>query len=120
MCTQMTYGSIGRQCFRRLATVAKTVCRRLVGRVIRTTRRELSATAVAKGYIICIRVVSQPAGDATRRKWKTVAGRWVVRVVNGHRVAERKTLSLPPAVRFGRRRRLCDAHGIFRIQLSRH
>lgn len=51
----MTYGGISRQCFRRLATVAKTVCRRLVGRVIRTTRRELSATtatAVAKGYII--------------------------------------------------------------------
>jgi len=56
----MTCEGIGRQCFRRLATVAKTVCRHLVGRVIRTTRRELSATtttaaaaatAAAKGYM---------------------------------------------------------------------
>lgn len=53
----MTCGGIGRRCFWRLATVAKTVCRRLVGRVIRTTtRRGLSATmtaaAVVKGYYI--------------------------------------------------------------------
>jgi len=61
MCAEMTCGGgIGRRCFWRLATVAKTVCRRLVGRVIRTTtRRGLSATmtaaAVVKGYYMYTR-----------------------------------------------------------------
>lgn len=122
----MTFGGIGRQCFRRLATVAKTVCRRLVGRVIRTTRRELSATtaaaaAVAKGYIIMYTRGEPASGrrDASqvenrRRAVGCVGGQWTwgCGTENSIIATRRPFRPSPP--------RLCDAHRIFRIQLSRH
>lgn len=82
-CTLMTCADHRPTVFSAPGDSRQTVCRRLVGHVIRTTRRGESSQRRRrrqqwrKVILLCIRVVSQPAGDATRRKWKTVAGWWV-------------------------------------------